>query len=445
MNLVETAPHSFTYDNVNASTSDFVEQRPDAPSKVQSGTFSVLYKLQNARFEDMRIEPLMANLRASTDLTYDICPTNDQLCSYRTQALVHIVNVLIKHHNSFADYANHPLFKHKARRAHPPDLKTEFYPLRISTIEEASIKGNLLVHDDVYNTQLKQDSSPTSRLATIAKPTYADLLTLARMRGCVQVRTGDINAWTRREIFQLAMGLFHLLMNLIWALLHMHRGKISQVGSLAYFFVLLDKTRLSAAKPDFHSLLSTFQQILDGIILHAWQIECGCTSLEEFAESKPTPEQLLSVAASILKNHSTPLDSIVNPPPLSPDVSEDEDDTLQTSASLPRQQQPNRTPKLNPQDDILHQNLRLMMRDFLYVRELTQAISDGDIGRVEDIFPDLARIFRGSGSNNYSTEILHFLHNVKKVWTPEFAYVWYWPYLDLDIGLLRITKKHHAR
>ncbi|KAJ7705802.1 hypothetical protein B0H14DRAFT_3526240 [Mycena olivaceomarginata] len=30
-------------------------------------------------------------------------------------------------------------------------------------------------------------------------------------------------------------------------------------------------------------------------------------------------------------------------------------------------------------------------------------------------------MFRGSGRNKYCTEILHFLQNLKNIWTPEFA------------------------
>ncbi|KAJ7635637.1 hypothetical protein B0H17DRAFT_961398 [Mycena rosella] len=34
----------------------------------------------------------------------------------------------------------------------------------------------------------------------------------------------------------------------------------------------------------------------------------------------------------------------------------------------------------------------------------------------EDILTTLGMMFRGAGSKNYSTEILHFTHNMKKVW-----------------------------
>ena len=69
-----------------------------------------------------------------------------------------------------------------------------------------------------------------------------------------------------------------------------------------------------------------------------------------------------------------------------------------------------------PANDKAYQNLRLLTHDLLYVAELTRAISDGDWGRVEDMISNLAMIFRGAGSNNYCTEILHFIHNLKKVW-----------------------------
>ena len=76
-----------------------------------------------------------------------------------------------------------------------------------------------------------------------------------------------------------------------------------------------------------------------------------------------------------------------------------------------------------PIGDPIYENTILLTWDLLYVVELVDAIQTGDFGRVEYILPTLACLFRGAGSNNYSTEILHFLFNLKEVWTPEFAYV----------------------
>lgn len=71
--------------------------------------------------------------------------------------------------------------------------------------------------------------------------------------------------------------------------------------------------------------------------------------------------------------------------------------------------------------DVTHDNIIHLTRDLLYVMEFVDAVASGDFGRIEDILPDLACIFRGAGSNNYSTEILHLLFNIKEVWTKEFA------------------------
>jgi hypothetical protein len=77
----------------------------------------------------------------------------------------------------------------------------------------------------------------------------------------------------------------------------------------------------------------------------------------------------------------------------------------------------------DPQDDCAHRNIRVLLRDLLYVAELIRATSDGDWGRIEDILGQLIMIFRGAGSNNYCTELLHFLRNVKLVWGDDFGCV----------------------
>jgi hypothetical protein len=76
---------------------------------------------------------------------------------------------------------------------------------------------------------------------------------------------------------------------------------------------------------------------------------------------------------------------------------------------------------LEDEEDIVYENIILLTRDLLYIAELVHAVSTGDFGQVEDILPTIACMFKGSGSNNYSMEILHFLFNIKEVWTPEFA------------------------
>ena len=71
--------------------------------------------------------------------------------------------------------------------------------------------------------------------------------------------------------------------------------------------------------------------------------------------------------------------------------------------------------------DNIQYNIQLLTHDLLYVLELVHAMSAGDFAQIEDILGNLAMVFRGASSNNYCSEILHFLYNLKKVWTPEFV------------------------
>lgn len=228
--------------------------------------------------------------------------------------------------------------------------------------------------------------------------------------------------FTRLQTLQLGFGLFHLCMNLIWALLHVHRGSIHQVGSLSYFFALLDHMRLGCDHPDYHTLLAMLLQILRGVILNAWKVECGYTSLASFASSNPSPDELLRIADRIILNHTTAAPC----EPTSKQPMQKTTDDLKSTLDT----------------DNVHYNIRLLTRDLLYVLELVHATSAGDFGRIEDILGNLTMIFCGAGSNNYCSEILHFLYNLKKVWTPEFAYVMFILITDTIMELQ--IQGHHA-
>ncbi|KAJ7917781.1 hypothetical protein B0H13DRAFT_1869952 [Mycena leptocephala] len=278
----------------------------------------------------------------------------------------------------FAEYTERSAFQFISRRSMPEDYITNQFPVRLSTIEENSIPGNLSVHENVFVTHLKLTYAELSKKAILS---INDQATQALNRGCKAVRAFDINPFLRAQVFQLGIGLFHLCLNLIWAVLHSHRGHENTEGSLAYFFVILEKARLGGKHPDYHSLLAALMQILDGLLLDAWRLECGSVNLTAFAATEPTTEQIFAIADRILSEHAMP----------------------------------ERSPSTAPIDNI-HANTRRLIHDLLHVTEVTRGIADGDFGRVEDLLGNLAMIFRGAGSKNYCTEIMYFIHNLKYVW-----------------------------
>ncbi|KAJ7800282.1 hypothetical protein B0H14DRAFT_2387407, partial [Mycena olivaceomarginata] len=422
--FVATEPHGLGYDNLNISTSIFVEQRGiSGPAKVTSGTFGVLYDLRNANFDDMLIAPIMRHLSVSTSLHFnrDIRPSSEHLGIFHDQLLITVIETLLIYNEVFEDMAKHPSLQHQPIHAIPVGYRTPQFAMQASTIEEATISRNLQYHDELYVTQLKRTPEEISKYAI---PSFNDQLTNACICGAQLLCSKDVSTWERRDVFQLGFGLFHLCLNLVWAILHTYCGSINELGSLAYFFALLEKKQLSNDQPDYHSLLAALTQILHGLLLNTWSWECGFSSFKLFADSKPNPTTLRNIASQIVNNYATPMAKFDFSESLKDPAADDESLDSETNGEeeSPSPSYSSSAPAKNPNDNVAYHNTRLLTWDLLMVVVLVRAISDGDIGQVEALLPHLTMMFRGAVCNKYCTEILHFIHNLKHVWTPKFAY-----------------------
>jgi hypothetical protein len=237
---VSLHPHALAYDNANVSSSIFVEQGPNTMSKVQSGTFAVIYELLNACAEDMDIKPLIENLCRSSPLVIaDLQMKPEAGQFYISQTAVTLVQILMKYVKGFDAQQTSELLKHPLQRSLPVRHKTVFHPLRVSTIKEASVDRNLLVHNDVYIVQLKHSPDDLDKLAI---PMLNDQLTNAQIWGGQNICQKDVSSWEQCKIFQLGFGCFHLVMNLLWSVLKTHWGTLNQTGSLTHLFAILEKT-----------------------------------------------------------------------------------------------------------------------------------------------------------------------------------------------------------
>ena len=143
--------HGLAYDNVNLSTSVFVEQTSNMPSKVQSGTVSVIYELLNGNPQHMKIAPLIQRLKSSSLLkASDIRPSKLSIASFIHQSCINSILILFKYVQGFDTQKSHPILQHKPRHMIPPNHKTKFYPCHANTIDESRILRNLQVHDNIY-------------------------------------------------------------------------------------------------------------------------------------------------------------------------------------------------------------------------------------------------------------------------------------------------------
>lgn len=82
-------------------------------SKVQSGTFAVIYELLNACPEDMQIEPMIQNLQNSSPLALSDCrPSIMSLRLYAEHSAINISQILMKYVNGFDKQKSDPLLQH---------------------------------------------------------------------------------------------------------------------------------------------------------------------------------------------------------------------------------------------------------------------------------------------------------------------------------------------
>ncbi|KAF8264320.1 hypothetical protein EI94DRAFT_1593629 [Lactarius quietus] len=343
-------PHALIYDNINISSSIFVEQGPNAMSKVQSGTFTVIYKLLNAHAEDMDISPVIKNIRCPSPLNIsDLQMTPHTRVLYVSHLLIFIVQILAKYVKGFEAQQSDMALQHPQRQFLPVGHKTVFHPLRASTIKEASIDSNLLVHDNIYLVQLSHELGDLNSLAI---PMF------------------------NNQLMNLGFSSFHLAMNLLWCVLETHQGTLNQMGSLTHLFALLEKTRLGGEHPDYNTLLSALMQILHGLILNVWHIECNHSSLHNVTEANPSPNDLLTCVYQIILKYASPDPTCndVNPKAHPKDLA-------------------SRVEPKKPPVNVVHNNIISLTRDLLCVVELIDAMATGDFRQIEDILPALACMF----------------------------------------------------
>ena len=66
--------------------------------------------------------------------------------------------------------------------------------------------------------------------------------------------------------------------------------------------------------------------------------------------------------------------------------------------------------------DAQNENVLLMHQYFLLYEEMVFSLNQGDIGRVETLFPPWINIFRGTGKHKYSAHMIKFLTDVHFVY-----------------------------
>ncbi|KIJ91192.1 hypothetical protein K443DRAFT_115398, partial [Laccaria amethystina LaAM-08-1] len=130
--------------------------------------------------------------------------------------------------------------------------------------------------------------------------------------------------------------------------------------------------------------------------LDAWTMELQrrdqtCTTLDDFAASCPTKESITELSDYLAGNYVS--------------GGQESTDIFVLHTGTPAAQQ-----------DYQCENILLMHKYFLLYEEMSYTMNQGDIGRLETLFPPWISIFRGTGKHKYASHMAKFLSDVHFVY-----------------------------
>ncbi|KAJ8519093.1 hypothetical protein ONZ45_g3922 [Pleurotus djamor] len=200
-----------------------------------------------------------------------------------------------------------------------------------------------------------------------------DLLTGERLRSVLESRAVEQTPWRRLQFVVYVMGLFHL--------------KMACADAIWRIFI---SKKDSKAEEDETSMMEYIPIEHIGIVLRldSWRAAvseepAGCESLEDWAATEPSWEDIVRVATKLGK-----MDSTVN----------DIDSAMRLMDDEAR--------------DVQYENNLLRHHYFLLYEEISYAMNHGDIGRVESCFLPWMNIFAGCGKHKYAAELRRYLEDV---------------------------------
>ncbi|EJD40072.1 hypothetical protein AURDEDRAFT_127896 [Auricularia subglabra TFB-10046 SS5] len=345
-----------------------------------------------------------------------------------------------------------------------PPRKVEYHMLGTVPLDEVSYEGN----DQVIEEVMKQTGydTPEGRQKICngyGVPFCGDLLTIKRLRGLQQLQAEDENSYDRKSYMDLAIGWFHVQMNLDRQVFLTHRGTVSSDG-LAREANMLNWHGLSAGndKPEYHTVDEFLHHVFVASTLDCWLWATQTASLVELVEwvsAQTDPEAILRRANIIVRMRQSsvglqhleleadrltaeaasaaapsgtvlPSEGLEDAVPDTIDVSDADDsdgdvpsakrrriaddtapgdpvDSAPVSAPAPRARKRKRkqAPVGAYYDDVLANRIRLN-RDLNLREVLRDRVRHGDVGALRLLIPRLAIMFKGGGNGSYGTEML---------------------------------------
>ncbi|KAF8150232.1 hypothetical protein B0H34DRAFT_826645 [Crassisporium funariophilum] len=300
-----------------------------------------------------------------------------------------------------------------------PVVKMRYAPARSMDVNESTHAGNITaitnllgqggVGDPQALTEKEKGTQWLRKTVSVLQYVvlfFGDLATFERVMGVLQRRSIEGTPWRRFQFVIFVMGLFHLKMaaaDAIWRIF-LEPKKAREDATSLMAFVALHRPRETAkigSAPGFRRMHEVIAH--EGIVLRldAWVTEVQrqfgvnkCSTLEEFAATSPSEEAIKDLSDRLAESY----------------VAGGQEATdifaLRTQAPV-------------AQRDQQRENILLMHKYFFLYEELSFAMNQGDIGRVETLFPPWITIFRGTGKHKYASHMSKFLSDVHFVYPPK--------------------------
>ncbi|KIO28656.1 hypothetical protein M407DRAFT_71589, partial [Tulasnella calospora MUT 4182] len=384
------SPIFVSADNVNIPFRVF-SQRLHHKSSFQSGTAVTAYPMPGVKPFDGK--EFREKARTAGNLEYEDLIDIESGRRIHAQKVYHVLRFLIDS-PYFQDY---PYRKHKEFDPPPPvrlipaasGKPTEIWPLQTMHIDQASLEGNSEWLDNVLRRQLRFTSQEAKkRLANeIVLPIVGDELTASRIQTLMRYRAKDDNGLARMEYGAVVPGFFHVFIT-CGIMVFQNHGGTKRGRGINRDITLLQRLRGKGGegKSRWHDLKEVIEHTLEARCLRQWIKYSGGTSLDDLRRWEPQPEELRKAAEEIVLEWAS-------------------ENVAGTGKPLAEKNSVMRT-----------RNETLLLRDCLIFHELLAAAKCGDVGRLVDLVPILAQMFKAGGHAKYAVVMLEFAQHLKKEW-----------------------------
>ncbi|KAF8151000.1 hypothetical protein B0H34DRAFT_665672 [Crassisporium funariophilum] len=221
---------------------------------------------------------------------------------------------------------------------------------------------------------------------------FGDLGVGERVQSVLASRSAERTPWRRLQFLVYCLGLFHVKMacaDAMWRIFiskKESRNESDEHSLMKHVSILRPKeTRKIETKPGFRRMHEVIQHVGTVSRLDCWRLEAkkrGYTSLEAFAESRPSWDELKQCAETMTQTYVA----------------------TKTFASLQERDTKAR--------DQVKENMLLRQRYFLLYEEITYMMNEGDIGGVEVCFLPWIWLFQACGKHKYATYMRKYLRDV---------------------------------